>query len=159
MAKKTKKKNQSTANLTNALLYILVGLLFCIFQSGMMGILFSVVGALLIAKGVLDILAKNVTVGVISAVAGIAVILLGWNLVGIALLVLGVVILIKSIQNILDMLKRKYTLMELIGAILAAVIGVLLIANGWGMVDWLFIVIGVALIVDGAIILIKTLQK
>ena len=159
MAKKTKKKTQSAGSLTSALLFILIGVLFCIFQSGMLGILLYVVGALLIAKGVLDVLAKNVVAGVIAAVAGIAVIVLGGTLVGIALVVLGVVILINSIRNIWEMLKRKYTLMELVGAVLAAVIGVLLIANGWGMVNWLFIVIGVALIADGAIALIKELQK
>ena len=151
------KKNQS--NLITALLYIAVGLLFCIFRSEMMGVLFTIVGVLLIVKGIMDVLAKNVTQGVIAAVVGVAVILLGWLLVGIALFILGIVILIKAIQNILEMLKRKYTVLELVGAILAAVIGVLLIANGWGMVNWVFIIIGIALILDGAIALIKELQK
>ena len=155
----TKRKKQVKSNLTNALLYILIGLLFCVFKAGMMNVLFSVVGALLIAKGVLDILEKNVTSGVISAVAGVAVIVLGWELTGIALMVLGIIILIKAIQNILELMKRKRTVLEFVGAILAAVIGFMLIFSGWKAVDLLFIVIGITLILDGGMTLVKELKK
>ena len=48
----TKRKKQVKSNLTNALLYIIIGLLFCVFKAGMMNVLFSVVGALLIAISV-----------------------------------------------------------------------------------------------------------
>ena len=155
----TKRKKQVKSNLTNALLYIIIGLLFCVFKAGMMNVLFSVVGALLIAKGVLDILEKNVTSGVISAVAGVAVIVLGWELTGIALMVLGIIILIKAIQNILELMKRKRTVLEFVGAILAAVIGFMLIFSGWKAVDLLFIVIGITLILDGGMTLVKELKK
>lgn len=149
------KSKKSNSNLTNALLYIVVGLLFCILRSGAMNILFTIVGALLIVKGVMDVLAKNVTPGVIAIAAGVAVIALGWFLVKVALLILGVIILIKSVQNLLDVLKKKHTTLELVGAILAAVIGVMLIASGWMVLDWLFIIIGVALIADGGMVLYK----
>ena len=120
-----------------------------------MNILFTIVGALLIVKGVMDVLAKNVTPGVIAIAAGVAVIALGWFLVKVALIILGVIILIKSVQNLLDVLKKKHTTLELVGAILAAVIGVMLIASGWMVLDWLFIIIGVALIADGGMVLYK----
>lgn len=159
---KSKKKKANGSELLTALLYIVVGILFCIKQDAMIDILLTIAGVLLIVKGVLDIVAKRVASGVIAAVAGLAMLLFGWvfkGLIHIAIVIFGIVILIKAIQNIFEMLKRKYTVLEMVGAILAAVIGVLLIFNGWGMVNWVFILIGIALILDGAIALIKELQK
>ena len=159
---KSKKTKTNGSELLTALLYIVVGILFCIKQDAMIDILLTIAGVLLIVKGVLDIVAKRVASGVIAAVAGLAMLLLGWvfkSIIHIAIVIFGIVILIKAIQNIFEMLKRKYTVLEMVGAILAAVIGVLLIFNGWGMINWVFILIGIALILDGAIALIKELQK
>lgn len=159
---KTKNKKANSSELLTALLYIVVGILFCIKQDAMIDILLTIAGVLLIVKGVLDIVAKRVASGVIATAAGLAMLLLGWvfkSIIHIAIVIFGIVILIKSIQNIFEILKKKYTVLEMVGAILAAVIGVLLIINGWGMVNWVFILIGIALIMDGAIALIKELQK
>ena len=159
---KSKEKKANSSELLTALLYIVVGILFCIKQDAMIDILLTIAGVVLIVKGVLDIVAKRVASGVIAAVAGLAMLLLGWvfkSIIHIAIVIFGIVILIKAIQNIFEILKRKYTVLEMVGAILAAVIGVLLIFNGWGMVNWVFILVGIALILDGAIALIKELQK
>ena len=62
-------------NLVNAILYILVGILFIIFKGSVLNWLFTIVGILFIVFGVIDVLNKNLTSGVVSIAIGIVLIL------------------------------------------------------------------------------------
>lgn len=151
MAKKLKISDNTVA----AILYILVGVLFCIFRAGMLSWLLTAAGIVFIVMGVLDILKKNLVNGIVEAVIGVVILVGGWAFVNVALIIFGALLVIKGVLDLLAAIKAKAGIMTILAAAVTAVVGVLLIASKWVMVDWFFIVMGVILIVDGAMLLIK----
>lgn len=145
-----KKKEQK---MMTALAYILIGALFCILRSGLLGWLMTAVGVILVVLAVMDAMKKEYVSAIIKGVVGIVIALGGWLFVGIVLLVLGVVVLIKGVQELLKAIKDKET-KALIGAIITIVFGAMLIASKFAMMDILFIVIGVLIALDGVLMLL-----
>ena len=151
MAKKLKISDNTVA----AILYILVGVLFCIFRASMLRWLLTAAGIVFIVMGVLDILKKNLVNGIVEAVIGVVILVGGWAFVNVALIIFGALLVIKGVLDLLAAIKAKAGIMTILAAVVTAVVGVLLIASKWVMVDWFFIVMGIILIVDGAMMLIK----
>ena len=89
MAKK-KQFKFSNNSLLNALLYIAVGILFCVFRSSMLNILMTVVGVLFIVYGIVSIVNKDTVTGVVSIAIGAIIILGGWLFVEIILIIFGI---------------------------------------------------------------------
>ena len=123
-------------NLVNAILYILVGILFIIFKGSVLNWLFTIVGILFIVFGVIDVLNKNLTSGVVSI--GIVLILGGWLFVEIVLIVFGVLIAVKGVIALLDAVKAK-NVANILVAVVTVAVGVMLIISKWVMLDWFFI--------------------
>ena len=68
---------------------------------------------------------------------------------------LGVLLAVKGVLALLGALgAKKKNLFSILFALLTVVVGVMLIVSKWAMMDTLFLVIGVLLIVDGAMSLI-----
>ena len=154
MAKKVKISNNTVA----AVLYVLVGVLFCIFKKSMLNWLLTAAGIVFIVLGVLDILKKkhdDLIKGIVEAVIGVVILVGGWAFVGVALIIFGAFLLIEGVIDLMAAIKAKAGIFTMIAAVITAVVGVLLIASKWVMLDWFFIVMGVILIVDGALMLIK----
>lgn len=151
MAKKVKISNNTVA----AVLYVLVGVLFCIFKASMLNWLLTAAGIVFIVLGVLDILKKNLVNGIVEAVIGVVILVGGWAFVEVALIIFGALLVIKGVLDLMAAIKAKAGIFTMIAAVITAVVGVLLIASKWVMLDWFFIVMGVILIVDGALMLIK----
>ena len=76
-----------------ALLYIVLGVLFIVFKSGMLNWLMTIAGIVFIALGIFDIIKKRLTQGIIETVIGVVIIVGGWLFVEIVLLVFGAEIL------------------------------------------------------------------
>ena len=84
------KKSLNNQALINAIALIVMGILFCIFRAGMINVLLTIVGVVLIALGIYDIVKKLYVNAAIEIILGIAVIVCGWTILDIALLVLGI---------------------------------------------------------------------
>ena len=151
MAKKVKISDNTVA----AVLYVLVGVLFCIFKASMLNWLLTAAGIVFIVLGVLDILNKNLVNCIVEAVLGVVILVGGWAFVEVALIIFGALLVIKGVIDLMAAIKAKAGIFTMIAAVITAVVGVLLIASKWVMLDWFFIVMGVILIVDGALMLIK----
>ncbi len=158
MAKK-KVQNKLGGPLFASILYILVGLLLIIFRTEMIKIAMTIVGAVFVVFGVLDLLKKNWTGGGISVLIGAAVIVLGWFLVKIVLLVLGILIAVKGVLAILEVVNRrgKKNALDLLFPILTVIAG-LILAFGNGL-DWLIIITGILLLADGLLGLFDWLKS
>ncbi len=150
------KKKINDQALINAIALIVLGILFCIFRAGMINVLLTIVGVVLIGLGVYDIVKKKYIPAVIEIILGIAVIVCGWLILEIALLVLGIGLVLYSVYEIVMIVKNfnKKNWMALIKPIIMLVIGIFLIVARWVMVDWIFIVIGVVLIINGVLALL-----
>ena len=134
------KKKINDQALINAIALIVLGILFCIFRAGMINVLLTIVGVVLIGLGVYDIVKKKYIPAVIEIILGIAVIVCGWLILEIALLVLGIGLVLYSVYEIVMIVKNfnKKNWMALIKPIIMLVIGIFLIVARWVMVDWIF---------------------
>ena len=138
-----------------AIAYLVIGILFCIFQSGMLGWLMTAVGVLLVVMGVSDALSKDYVSAIIKIAVGIVIALGGWLFVEIVLLVLGIVVIINGAKQLLAALKsNKKDIKELVISIVTIVFGVMLVVSKWAMMDWLFIIIGVLIALEGVLMLL-----
>ena len=147
------KKN---SNLISALLYIVVGILLCVFRSGMLDILFTVAGIGFIVFGALDILKKNFVSGAISAGIGLIILLGAWLFLKVILIVFGVLIAVKGLFALFDAIKKK-AVIELVFAALSIVAGIFLAFGN--ALDWVIIIGGVILIIDGVMDILGQLGK
>ncbi len=146
MSKKAKVNNA----LINAALYILVGVLLCIFRSAVLNWAMTAIGAVLIVFGVLKIVKSELVEGIVMAAIGLLIILGGWLFVDIILLILGIALAAKGILDLIKGIGDKNTPV-IVAAAIMTLIGIALIVCKWFLVDWLFIIIGGVLIIDGVL--------
>ncbi len=141
-------KQRNDTSIFNALLYIVVGVLFIVFKHSMLEWLLTVVGVLFIVFGIIDIVRGGLLSGIISIILGIVIILGGWLFIQVVLIIFGVLLTIKGVLGFFTSFK-PFSLLGIIFSALTVFIGVLLIVATWQVVDWYYIVIGVVFIVSG----------
>ena len=151
-----KKKNKNNNVYLMPILYIVIGALFCVFKADVIGWIMTIAGVLFIVNGIIQIVHKEVTTGVINIVIGAVIITFGWTLLWLAMLVFGILLIVSSIVNYLDNKKNNVAILKLV---ISVIIGTLLITNGFATISWLFIAIGVILIVQGILYLIPIFKK
>ena len=144
---------KSHSNLVNALIYIVLGVLFCIFKAGMLNWMLTIAGIVFIVLGVLDLVKKEYISGAVSIGIGAIIILGGWLFVEIVLLVFGIMLAIKGGLSMIDAVKGK-SIVDIIFAGITIAAGIMLIISKWALIDWFFIIIGIILIVNGALELV-----
>ena len=144
----TMSKIKKHSELVSSLLYILIGALLVIFQDRTIGWAMTVMGALFIVFGILDLVRSNWGGGAVSLIIGIAILVLGWVVTEIVLLVLGVLIALKGVVALIDALRAsKKDIVDIVFSILTIVIG-LMLAFGNGL-NVLIIIAGVMLMFNG----------
>ena len=147
----------SLNSMISAVMYVVIGILFCTLRSGMLNIVMSLIGALLIAMGVINILInKNNIAGILNIAIGLLVILGGWLFIKAALITFGVMIILKGPMDLLNSLKFK-TVLGVLSAVITMVVGILVIFSNW--LDVLFLVLGVILIINGILTLVSSVIK
>ncbi len=158
MSKKWK-LNLSLNNVLTCAVYAIIGLLLVILRGGSLGILMTVVGALLIVLGIMDVIkGKEMVKGIIEAGLGIAIIVLGWLIADIVLLVFGIVLIVKGAMEIWG--NRNKGIDSLISPIVTVVIGILLVVAKWALMDILCIVAGIIFLINAVLALFgKSLKK
>lgn len=162
MSNNTKKiTSSSNSYIITAIAMILIGVLFCIFRSSMLSILFTIVGALLIVVGIIKLVNKDYAIGIVDMAVGIVVITCGWTILDITLLIIGICAVIYGIYlfasniNILKSAKGFALAKAIIVPLVVLLVGVLLIVSKWELSDAIFIVLGVLAVVDGVLMLVK----
>ena len=153
-------KRTNSAKLLSAALTILVGILFLILKGSVISVAMTVIGVLLIATAIMNLVRKKYTACVIGAVLGVMVLCFGWLFLSVALYLLAAILLIYGILLLMEVAKRGVGRMGTLAAIIRLsqpvicilVAGCLLFNQG-GTVDWVFIVSGLFLIVEGVLAL------
>jgi uncharacterized membrane protein HdeD (DUF308 family) len=150
-----KKKN---SELFSSILYIIVGILLIFFPENAVSWAMTIAGIVFIVSGILDMIRKNWAGGAISLIIGLVIIILGWKLVEVVLLVLGVLIAIKGIIALINVFKKsKKNALEILFPILTIVIGIMLAFGG--ILHIILVIGGVLLAIDGVLGLIGSLKK
>jgi uncharacterized membrane protein HdeD (DUF308 family) len=151
-------KRKNGSELISSLLYIVVGILLIVFRSETLNWGMTIVGALFVISGVIDILRSNWAGGAVSLIIGIAILVLGWAATKIVLIVLGVLIALKGIVALINFLKAGgKNVLNIIFPVLSIVIG-LMLAFGNGL-DILIVITGALLTADGILGFIGSLLK
>ena len=133
-----------------ALLYIVLGVLFIVFKSGMLNWLMTIAGIVFIALGIFDIIKKRLTQGIIETVIGVVIIVGGWLFVEIVLLVFGALLIVKGVTDLIKACQSKSKdFSKILCAVITAIVGILLVVAKWCTLDWFFIVLGAVFIIDG----------
>lgn len=152
------KLNLSKNNVITCILYAVIGLLLIILQGSSLGILMTLIGALLIVMGIVDIVNKDTNKGVIEAIVGVAIIVCGWLVADIVLLIFGIVLIVKGVMELIENFKNGF--MAMLSPIVIIVIGVLLVIAKWTLLDVFCIVAGVIFLINAVLALFgKTLVK
>ena len=138
-----------------AIAYLVIGVLFCIFQAGMLNWLMTAVGVVLVVMGITDALSKNYVSGAIKIAVGLLIALGGWLFVGIILLILGIIVIVNGAKQLIEALKAKNkNTKDLVISIITIVFGAMLVVSKWAVIDWLFIIIGVLIALEGVLMLL-----
>lgn len=147
-------KKKSSASQTTALLYIVIGALFIIFQGEMLNWIMTGIGVLLIANGTLDMKKDRDLSGVLSIATGTAIIIFGLGLTSLVLTVFGILLAAKGLIDLASAAKTK-KIIPILCAIVTVAAGVLLVLKKWVIVDWFFLALGILLVVNGVISLFQ----
>jgi len=167
MSNSNKSLSRLSQNALLGLLLMIVGIVFCIHQSGILDTLFTIVGAILIVLGMFELFNKNWIIGAIELAAGIVIIVFAWvgNLKEIALLMLGIALsayaiylLVMAIINFKNAGAARI-FVALVAPLLMLTIGILLIVAYCVSVDNLFIAVGAIAIAVGVFIIVFELIK
>ena len=137
-------------NLASPLLYIVLGALLVIFKTQMLNWAMTFAGLFFILVGLFDLVKRRSSSGVINIAIGVIILVVGWTLVNIVLLVLGVFIAAKGVMSLVEILKRpKKNALSIVFAALTIAIGVALAFGD--ILGNLIVIIGVLLIIDGVL--------
>lgn len=148
-------KKKINPNLTSALIYIILGVLFCIFKAGVLDWLMTIAGALFIVFGVLDLVRFATTSGIINIAIGAVILLGGWFFLEVVLLVFGILLTVKGAIALANALKAlNKSAFDILFPALTIVVGIMLIASKWALMDWFFIIMGVMFVIDGVLALL-----
>lgn len=152
MAKSKSKTKISTNNILTCAIYAVIGLLLIILRGGSLNILMTVVGALLLVMGIVDLVKNKDTVkGLIEAVIGVAIIVCGWLVVDIVLLVFGILLILKGVIDVIRNYKSGFK--AVLSPIVTIIIGVLLVIAKWTLLDVICIIAGVVFLVNAVLVL------
>ena len=140
------------SNLTSALMYIVIGALFCLFKASVLDWLMTVAGILFIVFGVIDLIKGGTTSGIINVAIGVVILIGGWFFIEVVLIVFGILLAVKgaiALANALKALNKSF--FNIVFAALTLVVGIMLIVSKWALIDWFFVVMGVMFIIDGVL--------
>ena len=153
------KSSKISTNLLTAIAYAIIGLLLIILKGGSLGILMTVIGVLLVALGIVDVVKNKQTIkGIIEAILGIVIIVCGWTVADIVLLVFGIVLIVKGILEFVKVYKNGFGAM--LSPLVTIVIGILLVIARWTLLDVICIIAGVIFLVNAVLVLLgKKLAK
>ena len=150
--------------LISAFMTLAVGILFLILKTDVISIAITVISLALFLKAALDVIRLRILSGVVKVVLGIAVLIVGWWLIDVAVLILGAVLLAFGALRFLKALfrrKRGVRLWKIIITLIEPVIcvmGALLLINSRGVaLEGVVTVVGIILVVDGVLALLGTL--
>ena len=150
----------------NAILTIVLGILFIVLKESVLKYALTVFGVVLLVLAVVDLIDRIIPAAIVKAVIGVLAIVFGWVLVSAALYVMAALLIIYGLVQIYEMIRAKvkaskavYTL--LLYAVPAASIaaGLCLFINQSGTITWVFILTGVLLLIEGVLSLANAVSR
>ena len=147
-----------------SILTILLGVAFIVWEpEAVIGYAATAAGIYLCVYGGYDIAKGNQGFGIIKVIVGALFIFFPWLISNILVYIFGAFLIILGVFYLIEIFNRKLKgagmLFVLLVAILYLVVGILIIVNVYAAQYWIIILMGVSLIIDGAISLVDALTS
>ena len=147
------KKNQITG-----MAAIIIGFLLLFLKGAIISILLTVIGILVLVSAFMDWRSQKTNGAIIKAIVGVCILAFGWLFINLALILVAAVLIGVGIKKILEIRANSPANLTLQDNVflyakpaLMVFAGIILFFNQGGVIDWVFIVVGVLLIVEGAL--------
>ncbi len=145
------KKNQITG-----MAAIIIGFLLLFLKGAIISILLTVIGILVLVSAFMDWRSQKTNGAIVKAIVGVCILAFGWLFINLALILVAAVLIGVGIKKILEIRANSpvnQTLQDNVflyaKPALMVFAGIILFFNQGGVIDWVFIVVGVLLIVEG----------
>ena len=146
-------KNIRSYSLVGAILMLLLGLLCVTMKSGVVSMALSVLGIAVLVIGVITLLAGSKSLGIGGIIGGILICVMGWTIVSIALYIVAILMIVYGITSVIRISRSNpcNMLLAISGPALTAISGFVLLFNQSGAVDSVFTIVGILLMITGAV--------
>ncbi len=158
-------QNRRIRKILIAIVTILIGVLFIFGDRGQL-LNWLVTGAAicLLITAIADLIQGFVPLFVVKVVIGVAMILLSWLVVQVVLYVIAILLILYGILGILQVLVSPIPggwrkILAIISPILTLAIGICLFFNQGAAINWVFLVGGILLILDGIFSLVSAVAE
>ena len=154
-----------SSKIYSAIISIAVGLMFIILKDDIIGIALTLVGIGAVIMAIVDFVNRQIQSGVIKAIIGVAVLVLGWVFVDIAIYIIAGALIALGISQIItavrlsgfgNILEKVFMFIKPVATLAA---GLCLFFNKGGTMDWIFILSGVLILVEGLLSLADPSDK
>ncbi len=157
---------KTSEKIISAALTIVLGILCIIMKGGVISVAMTILGAVLIVLGILDLAGKAFPPAVVKIVLGVLFIVFGWTIVSAVLYIVAALLMIYGILQLYGRIRFKVkgpraidTVAAYAGPVICIVVAFFLFFNQGGTVDWVFIVSGIFLIIEGILMLFVPSRK
>ena len=153
-----------TEKIISSVAAIAIGVLLIVLKGGVLTFLNVLVGVVLVALGIFDLINKEVKLGVVKCVIGALILAFGWLLMQAILYIFAALLLIVGICWIYDLFrcgvkpcKDWRIILEYVKPSICLLIGLFLLFNQGGTVNWVFVVCGICTVIEGSLLLFDSL--
>ncbi|MBR6760422.1 MAG: DUF308 domain-containing protein [Oscillospiraceae bacterium] len=141
---------QKNSSLMTAVLTIALGIVFVIKRGGVLGLAVSLVGIVLIIAAIFDLVKKDTTAAIIKGVIGIGVLVFGNLFIHLALYLIAIMLLMMGLLQLVQAIRNKNrNTIAWITPVLSVLAGICLLFQQGSSVDWIFVMVGIVLIIEG----------
>ncbi len=147
----------------SAVATILLGALFIIKRGGVIGLAITVLGVSVLVFALLDFLAKLTNAAIVKGVVGLCILVFGWIFVDLAIYILAAGIILTGLLQISSI--KQYSPVNLdtneklfiyARPVMMVVAGACLLLNKNGTIDWVFVLVGALLVIQGVMSFAKS---
>ena len=137
---------------------IVLGLLLFLLKGEVISIVLTIIGILVLVSAFFDWKNQRTNTGLVKLVVGICILFFGWLFVNLALFLLAAVIIIIGLKKIIQVkeqnpvnLSMQEKVVVYAKPVLTVLAGAILLLNQGGVIDWIFMAVGILLIIEGAL--------
>ena len=137
---------------------IILGLLLFLLKGEVISIVLTIIGILVLVSAFFDWKNQRTNTGLVKLVVGICILFFGWLFVNLTLFLLAAVIIIIGLKKIIQVkeqnpvnLSMQEKVVVYAKPVLTVLAGAILLLNQGGVIDWIFMAVGILLIIEGAL--------
>lgn len=136
---------------------IILGALFVVKRSGVIHSALTVIAAILVLSAVFDFIKKQTGSGIVKGVIALGVMVFGWLFIELAFYLIAILLIFYGIVQLIQTSKQKPSgYLPYAVPVFSLAAGCCLLFHQGGTIDWIFVVVGIVLITEGILALVRS---